>query len=556
MTEVTGAANVLCTGIGAGARVGVHRSLVVGLDDPVACDPAVSGAKGAGLARARAAGLPVLNGYVVAAATSVPALGRGRELLASSGTGGARLSIIRTELDDALVADIARAARGLAEPVIVRSSSVLEGGGEWSGAFTSVPEVRHDEIPKAIRSVWATSFALDVMDRFEAAQLEPGSVPMAVLVQPEIVPDFAGAARVDAAGVVTVDAVKGSPRDLMAGWEAGARAVVERAAGDSVAGQDAVDLVGSPLLRAVADLASRVQAELGHNLIEWAVLDGELLLLQVQDSLVTEVQDPVVIPAALAHPLARDFVHLAQRYPGALGEELVLGWLAGLAEPVEPKPVDDLVGHAADQVDHDALLDRARLLAASLLSAAWGEPEPEAVAHARLVLRRLRSDRPDESIDALRGLRPVDPDAAARLLGMYECLTATVPSPHRRGTDRWEPVLAGVAALQGEVFTGTAAGAGGIGAGRLVWVDSATRTDHVRPRDIVVSQYPLQNYSPLLWDAAGVVTLGGASTAHLFEVARSLTVPAVVNCPIGDVVRAGPVLGMLDGDAGRVAILR
>jgi len=38
-------------------------------------------------------------------------------------------------------------------------------------------------------------------------------------------------------------------------------------------------------------------------------------------------------------------------------------------------------------------------------------------------------------------------------------------------------------------------------------------------------------------------------------VARSLTVPAVINCPISSIVKSGPRLGMLDGDAGRVAIL-
>jgi len=524
--------------------------LVVRLDDPSATEVAVGGAKAAGLARARAAGLPVLDGFVISAAASIGVLAAGRELLSSVGTGGARMSIIRTELDAALLADLAEAAEGLAEPLIVRSSSVLEGRGEWSGAFTSVPEVRRDEIAKATRSVWATSFALEVLDRFEAAGLEPGSAPMAVLVQPEIVPDFGGAAIVDATGAVTIDAVKGSPRDLMAGWEAGARATFDQGV---LAGQDAVALVGDHLLLAVADLALRVRAELGHNLVEWAALDGEVLLFQVQDSVASEVHDPVVIPAALAHPFARELARLVHGYPGALGEELVLSWLPGMREPVASRMVGPGAGGAVDQ---GALLEQARRLAASLTAEAWGEPEAQAVAHARLVLRRLRSDRPDESIDALRGLQPVDPGAAARLLGMYARLAGTAPAPQRRGMDRWEPVLAGVAALQGEVFTGQAAGVGGIGAGRLVWVESSRHTDHVRPRDIIVSQYPLQNFSPLLWDAAGLVTLGGASTAHLFEVARSLTVPAVLNCPIGDIVRDGPVLGMLDGDAGRVALLR
>jgi phosphoenolpyruvate synthase/pyruvate phosphate dikinase len=120
---------------------------------------------------------------------------------------------------------------------------------------------------------------------------------------------------------------------------------------------------------------------------------------------------------------------------------------------------------------------------------------------------------------------------------------------------RWEPVLAGVLALQGEVYEGEPS-VGGVGAGRMVWLDSSKRTEDVRPRDILVTQYPLQNYSPLLWDAAGLITIGGAPTAHLFEVARSLTVPAVINCPIAEIVRAGPCLGMLDGAAGRVSILR
>ena len=90
----------------------------------------------------------------------------------------------------------------------------------------------------------------------------------------------------------------------------------------------------------------------------------------------------------------------------------------------------------------------------------------------------------------------------------------------------------------------------------MVWLDSSKQTGHVQPRDIIVTQYPLQNFSPLLWDAAGIVTVGGAPTAHLFEVARSLTVPAVINCPIAQIVKAGPRLGMLDGDAGRVAIAK
>lgn len=520
-----------------------HR--VRGLDDPEALEVAVSGAKAAGLARARAAGFPVLDGFVIPPACSEAALARAVDVLDSRGTGGSRMVIIGYELPDSLVQQIEQFAATLQPPLIVRSSSVLEGGGEWSGAFTSVPEIQRGEIGTATKSVWATTFAIEVLERFEAADIDPGTVPMGVLVQPEVQPHYGGAAIVDATGAVTVNAVKGSPRDLMAGWVPGFRAVFEEGV---LRGQETVELMGEDNVMAIAELAVRVQATLGHNLIEWAIVDDAPILLQVQDSTVHEVEEAMVVPAALAHPFALEFVQLAHRYPGVLCEELVLGWRSAVRVDLEP------LEYTATG-DREATLREAREIAAALTARAWGEPEDLALAHAALVLRRMRTDRPNESIDALQELHPVDDHLAARLLGMVEYLVATDTAPGRRGIGRWEPVLAGALALQGEMHEGEPS-VGGIGAGRMVWLDSSKQTGHVRPRDIVVTQYPLQNFSPLLWDAAGIVTVGGAPTAHLFEVARSLTVPAVINCPIAHIVKAGPRLGMLDGDAGRVALQR
>lgn len=513
------------------------------LDDPAASNVDVSGAKGAGIARAKAAGFPVLDGFVIAPACSEAALASAVELLEPRGTGGARMAIIGHQLDDELLGEISSHVEELEPPLIVRSSSVLEGSGEWSGAFTSVPEILPGEVGQATKSVWATTFSIEVLERFEEAGLEPGSAPMGILVQPEIRPDFGGAALVDAAGAVRIDCVKGSPADLMAGWVAGSRGVLEEG---ELRGQDAIELIGEEQLTAIGELALRVRSELGHNLIEWAIVDGQVILLQVQDSVVHEVEEAMVIPAALGHPFALDFVKEAHSYPGALGDELVLGWRMA-APNVVPAAV-------TSSGDRDADLAEARSLAAKLLAQAWGESEEEAVARAALVLRRMRSDRPNESIDVLRELNEVDEDVAAQLLGMADHLIATETRVGRRGLDRWEPVLSGVIALQGEVHEGEPS-VGGVGAGRMVWIGNSKDTSHVRPRDIIVTQYPLQNYSPLLWDAAGVITIGGAPTAHLFEVARSLTVPAVINCPIAEIVKEGPVLGMLDGDAGRVAML-
>ena len=520
-------------------------SRVRGLDDPTSIDLEISGAKGAGLARARAEGFPVLDGFIIPPTCSQDAFEQAVEVLDSRGTGGARMAIISHELPDGLVAQIDEFSAALPTPLIVRSSSVLESAGEWSGAFTSVPEIQRDEIGKAVKSVWATNFSIEVLDRLKAAGIDPGAALMGVLVQPEIVPDFGGVARIDAHGAVTITAIKGSPRDLMAGWAPGVRATFEDG---QLIGTEAIELVGERQLRSIVDLVVAVVEKLDHNLIEWAIHDGKCVLLQIQRSRTNEVEGAMVVPAALGHPFAREFIELAHQYPGVLGEELVLSWLPGMRRSVQPLRLT----YAAQP---DALMAEALELAAELTSVAWGLPADQAQAQASLVLRRMRSDRPNESIDALRELQPVDDLDAARLLGMVGYLMQNQRRSTRRGMDRWEPVLAGVAALQGEEQT-CVPSVGGIGAGRLVWVESSKQTEHVRQRDIIVMQYPLQNFSPLLWDAAGVVTLGGASTAHLFEVARSLTVPAVVDCPIGEVVKAGPCLGMVDGDAGRVAILR
>ncbi len=524
--------------------MGIESQRVRGLDDPRSTEVALAGAKGAGLARALAAGFPVLEGFIIPAECSQLALASAVEVLDARGTGGSRMNIIGYEMPEELVAQIDSFAQALTAPLIVRSSSVLEGSGEWSGAFTSVPEIECGEVVKATKSVWATTFAIEVLERFEEAGLEPGSAPMGVLVQPEVRPDFGGAAIIGATGAITINAVKGSPRDLMAGWVAGCRAVLE----DGVLrGNDAIDLMGKDTVLAIADLSQRVKSDLGHNLIEWAVVDDELLLLQVQDSAVHEAEEPMVVPAALAHPFALHFVRLAHGHSGEIADELLLGWRTGAP--------NDLVARPFRGTDRDAAYAEARRIAADLTSQAWDEPAETAMAHASLVLRRMRSDRPNESIEALRDLHPVDENQAATLLGIVDYLDRTDAAQGRRGRGRWEPVLAGVLALQGDVHEGEPS-VGGVGAGRLVWLDSSKRTSDVRPRDILVTQYPLQNYSPLLWDAAGIITVGGAPTAHLFEVARSLTVPAVINCPIAEIVRDGPCLGMLDGDAGRVSIVR
>ena len=564
---------------------------VLPLGDPSAMEVAVVGGKSSGLSRAHNAGLPVLDGFALAVEASAKTLRTAGEVLSGRGSGAARLSVMKAEFPESLIVELNEAAKQLTEPLIVRSSVVLEHDGRWAGAFASLAELRREEVPKAIRSIWAGVFALETLDRFEAAGIKPESALAGALIQPEIFPDFGGSASVDRRGIVSVSAVAGSPRDLLAGWVPGVQGSV--AANGEVSGSEAAALLGDDLLGRVATLTRRVNAELGCNLIEWAVCGDDLVLLQVMETLSRSgggggsrggkvggeggegengSSGGMVLPAALGLPQARKLARLVAQYPGSLGEELVLGWLAAWdrSEDADTRRRSGADGGTVDSRklatsdftrDPLDLLAEARSLASDLTATAWGRPAPEAAATAASALRRLRGDRPDESLEALSTLETVDPAACRRLLDILEQLAAALPQPERIwyhtpeeltgmlsgaepprsgrvGRDRWEPFLAGVAALSGEARSGLAA-SGGVGAGRLSWVAQPSATDHVRVRDVIVVQYPLPNFAPLLWDAAGLIALGGAPSAHLMEVARSLAVPAVVGCPIGDLLGNG-----------------
>jgi phosphoenolpyruvate-protein kinase (PTS system EI component) len=56
----------------------------------------------------------------------------------------------------------------------------------------------------------------------------------------------------------------------------------------------------------------------------------------------------------------------------------------------------------------------------------------------------------------------------------------------------------------------------------------------------------------MLWDAAALVVARGGPAAHVFEVARSLGVPAVMGI---DLSAQGPALVTVDGSSGVVSVL-
>jgi len=234
---------------------------------PLTPTAAEIGYKAARLAAALRAGLPVLPGVVVPVWEGRHAMGAGADAVRARGLGAGRMAVLGRSLEPALVAELRGAVDALGGRVIVRSSSPLEGDGRWAGAFSSVTGVGREDVAAAVRSCWASAFAVDPLRRLAGCGLEPGALELAVLVQSEIVPAAGGVARAMADGV-TVEGVRGHPGALFSGWAEGAR------------GGALADLVGSATVAGVADLAGRVYAELGDDVIEWADCAGKVWLLQ------------------------------------------------------------------------------------------------------------------------------------------------------------------------------------------------------------------------------------------------------------------------------------
>ncbi len=179
------------------------------------------GFKAARLASALRAGLPVLPGFVVPAAAARRYLQAAASAVRARGIPAGRLEILGRSIGSALSAELQQAVGDLGEPVIVRSSSPLEGDARWAGAFSSVTGVGQEDVAAAVRSCWASAFAVDPLRRLERCGLRLEALELAVLVQPEIVPEAGGMARV-AGGEVTVEGVLGHPGPLLSGWAEGA----------------------------------------------------------------------------------------------------------------------------------------------------------------------------------------------------------------------------------------------------------------------------------------------------------------------------------------------
>lgn len=522
-------------------------------------DPGRAGSKAAWLARARRAGLPVLPGLVVPAPASLHHMAVGAGALAARGSGGARLAVMAEPLPFA--AGLVEAARSLGDALVARSSTALEQSGQWSGAFTSYLDLSPEDLPKAVAGCWASAFSVDSLERQRTAGVEPGSFPMAVLVQPALAPEAGGVASIDRHGVVTVQGVEGSPAPLLQGWSG---AAVARHDG-SWQGEELIDLVGPHHLDALAATLRTLQTALGADRMEWA-LDAGMWVLQVGGESRDRMRPPP--PPAMLPPdpvllrVARALLHA----PGRLGEELVLPWaLGGLPVPGAASP--------SGSPEPVALRARASQLAAQV----WDLPAEEALRAARATFDELLGPEPGPALARIRSLsRPDRAEASALLADLDQHLGVVAErnglshrgllwhrpldrpaepdvsggsTGRRVGLGRWEPFLAAVAFACGAHHQGTPAG-DGVGAGPAWRVSHPARMGSPPPRQVVVAARALPNAAPLLWDAAGLVTETGSPGAHLFESARSLGVPAVCGLEMPD---DQDVLVAVDGYTGVVA---
>jgi phosphohistidine swiveling domain-containing protein len=571
---------------------------IVDLDDALALDPAVVGAKAAALAAARRAGLPVLGGLVVPSDV-------GRAVLVAARAG---LGADATPHDGPLaVMDLGGALdlgplQALVEQrwprAVVRSSSPLEGDGRWAGALSSFLDVVPGEVPTAVAGCWASALRPQTVARAQALGIDPVDVAPAVLLQPFVAATAAGVAvQGDPEGPVTLTVVWGSPAPLLAGWSEGWSATIDT---DEVPRGPAVDRaeprVFPPELLVEVARVTRAAGSGAPVVVEWAAEGSALWLLQVRRAaepgalpeLPVEALGPSAPPsegwAPRARPAATEtgnplLAWLLATLGGPLGDEVLLPWVLGLPPEAAAAAWRRFErGAAAGAASGGearlagpwlaSLVERSRQLVVD----AWQSHEAARAALAGLASGDLASIggagsvRAEEACAVLEGWGELagalvragrlgtpgqlpllrEPEVALAVEGGG----AIDWAGHRRRHWRWQPVLCRLIGDLGQAAPGEGV-AGGRGAGVVCRVASGGDVGRVVPGAVVVVRRPAPQLAPALWVAAGLVAERGSGAAHLVEVARSLRVPAVVGVgPSPLPVEGG--LALVDGDKGDV----
>ncbi len=317
--------------------VTADRPFVVELGDEAAREPALTGGKAAALARAAGAGLAVLPGVVLTTA------------FCDEIDGGADVA------HHGAARDAFARAGGDHQALVARSSSVVEdtAASSMAGQFDSIIGVSgFDEFVAAVTVVLSSRERAGATDQ-----------PIAVLVQPLIVPAFGGVMfGVDPVSGRTdrriVSAVGGGPEQLVSGEVNGSRYVLDPSTAKVLdfAANDGPALDRSDLrqLVSLSEMAASVFG--GPQDVEWAIAaDKQLWLLQSRP-VTTEIRGvprgPVYGPGPVAETFPAPLTELeVDLWVPPLREavcEAVL--LAGAATPAEVDASDVVIcvdGHVA-----------------------------------------------------------------------------------------------------------------------------------------------------------------------------------------------------------------
>jgi pyruvate,water dikinase len=249
---------------------------VVALHEAAACDVELTGAKAATLARLLRAGFPVPDGFVV----TVPALSS----LTSAGPDPGAYPALPQPVRESLRAFVADRQDGC---WAVRSSAVAEdaAGASFAGQYDSHLNVRGvAALEAAIVACWASARHPRVAGYRN--QMGVTDRRFAVLVQRYVDADLAGVALgadpvTGDRGTVIVTAVRGVGAGLVDGsvvpdeWEV--------VAGEARCRRPAERILTAAHARSIAALLRRMEAgRQPPKDLEWAMVDGELAVLQLR----------------------------------------------------------------------------------------------------------------------------------------------------------------------------------------------------------------------------------------------------------------------------------
>jgi len=185
------------------------NDFVVSLSDPLARDPAVTGSKGAALARMAQSAFPVPPGFVITTSafqSAVAGLSDGLAILSKSSSASenalekagtqARRLILDAGFPRGAVSGIRSSFKAIGSPAVsVRSSSTAEdlAHASFAGQYDSFLNVTSfSDLLEKVRRVWASLHSPHVIGYRRRNGMSHEDARMAVVVQTQLSPDASG----------------------------------------------------------------------------------------------------------------------------------------------------------------------------------------------------------------------------------------------------------------------------------------------------------------------------------------------------------------------------